>query len=78
LKSRLYRTVESLTDYVLVEQDQPHVEHLQRAGLGEWLLREHDNLSDVLRLTSIGVEIPLSDIYQRVEFSVAGEAPPKG
>jgi Uma2 family endonuclease len=77
LKSRLYRTIGSLTDYVLVEQDQSHVEHLHRAGEGEWVLRERDSLSDVLRLTSVGAEIPLSDIYQRVEFSASDETSPQ-
>jgi Uma2 family endonuclease len=34
-----YRQIPSLTDYVLVSQSSPHIEHFQRADSGEWHYR---------------------------------------
>jgi Uma2 family endonuclease len=68
-KFAYYRRSETVMDYVLVAQDRPLVEHYTRFGQDLWTLRELDDLSDVLRLPSIGCELPLSQIYARVEFS---------
>ncbi len=35
-----YRTLESLRDYVLVSQNQMHIEHFARQSDDSWLLRE--------------------------------------
>lgn len=57
----------TLTDYVLVAQDQPFVEHFTRQGDG-WLLTRHDGLGAVVVLKSIDCRLPLRDVYDRVEF----------
>lgn len=62
------RRSKTLVDYVLVSQDRPFIEHYTRRDQDLWTLRELDGLSDVLRLPSIGCELPLSQIYARVEF----------
>lgn len=63
-KSLRYRRLPSLGDYVLVAQDQPRVEHFARRGDG-WLVHDHDDLDAVLELPSIGVSLPLREIYRR-------------
>jgi hypothetical protein len=60
--------LESLREYVLVAQDQVLVERYTRQG-DEWLLTEFRKLEDTLRLASIDCEIPLREIYAKVEFS---------
>jgi Uma2 family endonuclease len=62
-----YRRVPSLQEYVLVSQDKILVERFLRQG-DDWLLTELNQLSDVLRLTSIDCELPLREIYARVEL----------
>ena len=48
-----YRRLESLREYVMVAQDQVHVDRYTRQG-DEWLLTELSRLEDTLRLESIG------------------------
>jgi Uma2 family endonuclease len=77
-KAGHYRQLESLTDHVLISQDEVRVEHYERRG-EEWVLREIADPEGTLRLVSIGCELPLREIYERVEFpaetrdSVAGK-----
>ena len=60
---------ETLTDYVLVSQDKPFVEHFaRRAEDGNWIYRSYGELTDVFRIDSIDCELSLQEIYDRVEF----------
>jgi Uma2 family endonuclease len=62
-----YRTIPSLAEYVLVEQQRVHVERFTRpAGHGEWAFYENTDLGSVLELPSIGCTLALSDVYDRV------------
>jgi Uma2 family endonuclease len=65
-----YRDLESLTDYILVAQNRIRVEHYVRYGdTGEqWMLTPISNLGSKLHLASIGCDVSLHDIYDRVEF----------
>lgn len=62
-----YRTIESLEEYVLVSPDRVLVERFVRAG-EFWRLFTVTDLDASLELTSVGCEIPLRDIYERVEL----------
>ena len=62
-----YRQLESLQEYILIAQDQVHVEHYRRQGK-QWLLSEFSALEDVLPLVSIRAELSLHQIYRFVEF----------
>lgn len=63
-----YRTIETLKDYVLVAQDRARVEHFSRQPDGTWSRSEIDGPAGVLTLASIGCQVLLSDVYDRVEF----------
>lgn len=67
LKWAQYRTIESLQEYVLVSQSDAHIEVYRRQGQ-DWLFSENSGLDSVFRLNSIGHEIRLSDVYQKVTF----------
>jgi len=68
-KFRRLRTYnESLTDYVLVWQTQPLIEHFDRQATGQWLMTEVAGLESELLITSINCRLKLSEIYDRVEF----------
>jgi Uma2 family endonuclease len=64
-----YRKIESLKEYILVSQDKPWVEHFTRQPDGRWILAEVGGMEDSLKLSSVGAEIQLSDIYENVEFA---------
>jgi Uma2 family endonuclease len=59
---------ETLTDYVLIWQDIPVVEHFQRQDNNHWLLTIIEGLENTLELTSIECSIKLSDLYDRINF----------
>ncbi len=63
-----YRKIESLQTYVLIAQDAPLVETFERHG-GAWGgYLEVKGLDAVVPLPSIGVDLPMRDIYDRVKF----------
>jgi Uma2 family endonuclease len=64
-----YLDLESLTDYVIVHQDEMRVEHYERVSQKEWTLRIYDQASQVINLNSIDCSLSLGEIYQNVEFS---------
>jgi Uma2 family endonuclease len=66
---RYRNALESLTDYVLVAQDKPFVEHYEKQSDGRWVHTAFDLMTDTLNLGSIGIDLPLSEIYDRVEFA---------
>lgn len=63
-----YRTIESLQEYVLIDQERILVEHLRRSDERNWQLAVLDDISDTLTLPSVDVSIPLAEIYHRVEW----------
>jgi Uma2 family endonuclease len=68
-----YRRLDCLREYVLVAQERMLVERYTRQEEG-WNLTEMSGHEDVLRLSSIGCEVPLREIYARVAFPAEGDA----
>ena len=60
---------ETLTDYVLVSQNMPMVEHFIRQDDNSWKVFTHIGLDKVCNIASIECELELSEIYDRVKFS---------
>ena len=75
LKAESYRQIESLRAYVLVSQNSAHAELYEKKAENSWSLTEVRGLDGLLNLTSIGVELPLSEIYARVDFTTADPVP---
>jgi Uma2 family endonuclease len=67
-KWRCYRTLESLTTYILVTQDRPLIEVYSRMDNGDWRLHTIEGLDGELQLTDIGATIRLADVYAGVEL----------
>jgi len=63
-----YRAIPTLQEYVVIDQTKIHVEHFYIGEQGKWVLTEYDDPDDVLKLTKVDFEMPLRDIYQRVEW----------
>jgi Uma2 family endonuclease len=62
-----YQQIDSLQEYVLVEQDDFTVEVYRRATNGEWLYYHHiSGLDKALALSTLECELSLSDIYDKV------------
>ena len=64
---------ETLTDYILVSQNKPFVEHFAKQPDGNWIYRSYGEMTDVLEIESIECELSLQEIYDRVEFETLPE-----
>ena len=53
---------------MIVAQDRMLVQRYSRQGEEDWRLQQLTRPESLLCLESIGVEIPLSEIYKRVDF----------
>ncbi|HEX8464975.1 MAG TPA: Uma2 family endonuclease [Abditibacterium sp.] len=65
-----YKLIETLTDYVLVEQDALRVEHFRRTSQG-WLHVTLTEREAVLQLENVEIELPLNEIYEELEFGAS-------
>jgi Uma2 family endonuclease len=72
-KFAYYRQLESITDYLMIAQDKPFIEHYTKQEEGRWVLAVKDNLQQAVNLESVQCRLALSDIYENVEFPVAEE-----
>ena len=62
------RWLPTLTDYVLVAQHQPVMDHYHRTAANRWELVAYEGLEARLVLEAIGCTVPLAEAYERVEF----------
>ena len=70
-KFERYKTIETLTDYVLVSQDRPRLEHFSRQSDGTWKSEEVSGLESSLDIASIDCRLPLAEVYDRIEFAAS-------
>ena len=67
-KFEFYRTIDSLKEYVLIDQSRMYVERHRPLGLGRWEMTAFTAPEDVLLLESVDVELSLGAIYDGVEL----------
>jgi Uma2 family endonuclease len=79
-KFRRYRAwLPTLTDYVLVAQDRPVIDHYQRITVESpapqeqtrWELETLEGLDTHLHLPGINCTVPLAEVYERIVFPQA-------
>jgi Uma2 family endonuclease len=63
-----YRSVESVTEYLLVSSERVSAELYTRQPDGRFLLTAANRMEDSLDLQSVGVHLALTDLYEKVEF----------
>ena len=75
IKFSHYRRLDTLQEYLLIAQDRFSVEVFQRqdagsssAGSDAWLLSAAAEREAEVRLSSLGITVPLAEIYAGVEF----------
>jgi Uma2 family endonuclease len=66
-KKEAYLTIPSLGVYLLIEQDSPRVTAYRRKGRG-FVQEIYEGMKAIIPLPEIGTELPLSDIYDDLEF----------
>ncbi|MFT5617116.1 MAG: Uma2 family endonuclease [Arenicella sp.] len=63
-----YRTIPTFKEYVLISQDKPLVEVFCKNDENKWVLTDVYGLEDSILLESIGVELKLEDVFDKVDF----------
>lgn len=70
-KVQSYRYIETCRAFVFVAQDRPHAEVFQPRDAVSLFMKEYDGLDAVIPLPMIGAELPMREVYDRVDFSAA-------
>ena len=69
MKFQNYRTIDTLHDYILIAQDQHHIEHYVRQENDQWLLQEVTALDGEIYIQSIDCRLRLDDVYEKVDLN---------
>lgn len=72
-KFKLYRSIPSFREYVLVDQYEMHVEQFVKTDENKWLLSEYDGADAVLKLSCVEFEMSLGEMFDRVDFESESE-----
>lgn len=64
-----YQRIPSLLGYLLVAQDEAHLDYYARQNSGQWLLTPVEGLDASLRLDVLNCVLRLSEVYNRVRFA---------
>jgi Uma2 family endonuclease len=67
-KFELYRTLDSLQQYVLVASDRIHADVYTRVLDGHWVLSSVDAATDSIELDSIGCRLLVSELYEKTDL----------
>lgn len=67
-KFRLYRTIPTLEEYLLLDQTKIYVEHFSKTDAKRWSFREYDESDQAIALSSVDFQISLADAYNKVKF----------
>ncbi len=67
-KFTYYKSIPSLTDYLLIATEQPFISHFTKQNETEWINREATSMDGRLTLDNFNIEILLSEIYLDIEF----------
>jgi len=66
-KFAAYRQIPSLEEYVMIDQARVSVEVFRRDKTKFWIFEALEELTDTLKLKSVGIEISIAGIYDGVE-----------
>ena len=68
-----YRSIPEFREYILIDQYSYHIEQFAKNSNGKWVLTEYDSEESVLTLECVEFQIPLSEIYERINFDIKDE-----
>ncbi|MEG4213217.1 Uma2 family endonuclease [Microcoleus sp. S13_B4] len=68
-----YRSIPEFREYILIDQYSYHIEQFAKNSNGKWVLTEYDSDESVLTLESVEFQMPMREIYERINFEVEDE-----
>ncbi|MCE2473714.1 MAG: Uma2 family endonuclease [Anaerolineae bacterium] len=74
VKRDFYESVASIQAYLIIDQHRPLAELYTRSETG-WQLQTFTSLDDEVALDALACQLPLRDIYQKIDFEDGTGAP---
>jgi Uma2 family endonuclease len=68
-KFTLYRDIDSLQEYILIDSEKIMVEKFIRNADNSWQLTEYKNIEQSFWINSVDIELQLQDVYEDVQFN---------
>ena len=65
-KFKMYRSLPSLREYLLLSQTRVHVEHFVKNEHGQWTLFDYEGEEAVVTLATVPCEVTLKDLYDKI------------
>ncbi|MFK8164759.1 MAG: Uma2 family endonuclease [Lewinella sp.] len=63
-----YKTLDSFKEYVLIDSKIPHISTYYREAKGLWRIGNYYEMDQEVEFLTLGVKVPMSVIYEGVEF----------
>ncbi|MEI7557266.1 Uma2 family endonuclease [Candidatus Chlorohelix sp.] len=76
-KFRLYKSLPSLQDYLLVDQYSPYIQYYHRLDADKWLLELKQDIKGSIEIAALDLELSLETIYHKVIFEEKPEPKPR-
>jgi Uma2 family endonuclease len=67
-KFMYYRSIPEFSEYVLINQYQPWVDHYFKTNSGDWSMRSYEGIEATMKLATVSVQISLAEIYEDIVF----------
>ena len=68
-KFTYYRSIPEMEEYILISQQKYHLMQYTKTEAGKWLLSEYETEDALIQLSSVDLELELSEIYTGVDFN---------
>jgi Uma2 family endonuclease len=63
-----YRSIPEFQEYILIDQTKYSVMQYVKTSKNQWILTEYDTENAILTLSSINLQLPLKELYKKVNF----------
>ena len=63
-----YRTIPTLEEYLLLDQNRRYIEHFSKTDHNRWSFAEYNESDRAIALSSVSFEIAVADIYNKVNL----------
>ena len=74
-KFDLYQSLESLSEYLLIDSQRVSAGLFTRQPSGQWIFTGRSRLEDSIDLQSVGCHLLLADVYEKIDFSPPAPPP---
>ncbi len=67
-KFTLYREIESLKEYILIDSESVMVEKFMRNADSSWQLTEYKKIESTFTIETVSISLPLTTVYEGISF----------